>query len=234
MRKIRNIILVSSIIVAFLMGSLFQGAVFGAGESLIPAWIKNSAGWWADGQITDEDFIKSLQWLIENGILLVPSNDNLKDISEENSQINPETNQKILTFLDNCTKVSDDIALKKCIDGAKGLKEICAGFEAEIPTCNDPRLSKLADQSTISPFSDLVCNQQYGFVKMTGRYTNDANSYQMISLTLGVIDRDGKVVATGLGIIQDIEPFETKLFDASAFYDGDYKNCEIQVERITR
>ena len=37
----------------------------------IPGWIKNTAGWWADGQIPDEEFIKSLQFLIENNIINV-------------------------------------------------------------------------------------------------------------------------------------------------------------------
>ena len=37
----------------------------------IPSWIKNTAGWWADGQIPDEEFIKSLQFLIENNIINV-------------------------------------------------------------------------------------------------------------------------------------------------------------------
>jgi len=37
----------------------------------IPAWIKNTAGWWADGQLPDDEFIKSLQFLIENNIISV-------------------------------------------------------------------------------------------------------------------------------------------------------------------
>ena len=41
--------------------------------ALIPDWIKTSAGWWADGTIDDATFIRSLEYLIENGILVVPS-----------------------------------------------------------------------------------------------------------------------------------------------------------------
>jgi hypothetical protein len=37
----------------------------------IPSWIKNSAGWWASGQISDSDFVKGVQYLISNGIVLV-------------------------------------------------------------------------------------------------------------------------------------------------------------------
>ncbi len=37
----------------------------------IPAWIKNNAGWWADGLITDVDFVSGIQWLITNGIMKI-------------------------------------------------------------------------------------------------------------------------------------------------------------------
>ena len=40
-------------------------------ESSIPDWIKNNAGWWADGQIDDSSFVSGLQWLISNGIMKI-------------------------------------------------------------------------------------------------------------------------------------------------------------------
>ncbi len=42
-----------------------------SGSQQIPAWIKTNAGWWADGQISDQDFVKGIQWLITNGIIVV-------------------------------------------------------------------------------------------------------------------------------------------------------------------
>ena len=42
---------------------------------IIPAWIKNTAGWWANDQIPDEDFVKSLQFLVENNIINVKSSE---------------------------------------------------------------------------------------------------------------------------------------------------------------
>ncbi len=41
-------------------------------SSEIPEWIKNNAGWWADGQITDDDFVKGIQFLIKEGIMKIP------------------------------------------------------------------------------------------------------------------------------------------------------------------
>ena len=40
-------------------------------ESKVPDWIKNNARWWADGLITDQDFVKGIQYLVENGIIKV-------------------------------------------------------------------------------------------------------------------------------------------------------------------
>ena len=37
----------------------------------IPDWIKNNAGWWADGQIEDETFVSGIKYLVENGIVRI-------------------------------------------------------------------------------------------------------------------------------------------------------------------
>jgi len=44
----------------------------GQAQTSIPGWIKNNAGWWADGQIDDSSFVSGLQWLISNGIMTIP------------------------------------------------------------------------------------------------------------------------------------------------------------------
>ena len=41
-------------------------------ETSIPGWIKNNAGWWADGQIDDGSFVSGLQWLISNDVMTIP------------------------------------------------------------------------------------------------------------------------------------------------------------------
>jgi len=38
----------------------------------IPSWIKNNAGWWADGQIDDTAFVQGIQYLINHGIMNIP------------------------------------------------------------------------------------------------------------------------------------------------------------------
>ena len=37
----------------------------------IPSWIKDNAGWWADGQIDDDTFVDGIEYLIKNGIMQI-------------------------------------------------------------------------------------------------------------------------------------------------------------------
>jgi len=41
-------------------------------EATIPDWIKNNAGWWADGLIDDGSFVSGIQWLISYGVMSIP------------------------------------------------------------------------------------------------------------------------------------------------------------------
>ena len=43
------------------------------GSYTVPSWIKNNAGWWADGQIDDSSFVSGIQWLILNDVITIPS-----------------------------------------------------------------------------------------------------------------------------------------------------------------
>ena len=53
-------------------GPVAQGAAVGPA---VPEWVKTSAGWWAEGAITDEDFVGSLQYLINAGLIRVGAGD---------------------------------------------------------------------------------------------------------------------------------------------------------------
>ena len=44
-----------------------------AQDYLIPAWIKNNAGWWATNQIDDSSFLQGIQYLIKEEIMIIPS-----------------------------------------------------------------------------------------------------------------------------------------------------------------
>jgi len=54
--------------------------------NLIPSWIKNNAGWWANGQISDSDFISGIQYMIQKHIIVIQ---NLPKSGELNGQSIP-------------------------------------------------------------------------------------------------------------------------------------------------
>ena len=63
------IFLVSMLFIPPSMPSMIPNAFT---QDVIPDWIKNNAGWWADGQIDDSSFVSSIQWLISNGVMVIP------------------------------------------------------------------------------------------------------------------------------------------------------------------
>ncbi|QUC64802.1 hypothetical protein NsoK4_00490 [Nitrosopumilus sp. K4] len=48
----------------------------------IPLWVKNNAGWWAEEQIDDENFVAGIQYLIQNEIMFVPTTDAVNSATE--------------------------------------------------------------------------------------------------------------------------------------------------------
>ena len=55
-------------------------------QSKIPAWIKNNAGWWAEGQIDDNSFVQGIQFMIKENIISIP---NLLESSSETADSVP-------------------------------------------------------------------------------------------------------------------------------------------------
>jgi len=37
----------------------------------IPPWIKNNAGWWADGLLSDQEFSNALKFLVTSDIIQI-------------------------------------------------------------------------------------------------------------------------------------------------------------------
>jgi len=48
------------------------GTILGIPESSIPDWSKNNAKWYTEGRISEAEYISSLQYLINQGILSIP------------------------------------------------------------------------------------------------------------------------------------------------------------------
>jgi len=73
-RKIILLFVLVTGIVAFPLAASAQ-------SDAIPAWIKNTAGWWADDQISETEFVNSMEYLIGSGIIQISSQQNV-DVTE--------------------------------------------------------------------------------------------------------------------------------------------------------
>jgi len=52
-----------------------------AQDAQIPNWVKNVAGWWGSGDISENEFVTGIEYLINNNIILldfVPCNDKIQ------------------------------------------------------------------------------------------------------------------------------------------------------------
>ncbi len=63
-------------------------------DIMIPAWIKNNAKWWSEGTIGDSDFVQGIQYLINKGIMKIPTS----------SQTGTSSSQVIPTWIKNNAK----------------------------------------------------------------------------------------------------------------------------------
>ena len=70
-KKLQYPIIILMIFSIGLTGSFLQETY--AEEQIVPSWIKIIAVWWGEDKITDDDFIKTFQYLVENKILEIPS-----------------------------------------------------------------------------------------------------------------------------------------------------------------
>jgi hypothetical protein len=73
------------------------------GQESIPNWVKNNARWWADGQITDDQYISAIQYLVSQGMVKVsnvqtqPSNPPTTPIETEKLVTNVRTSPSVST-----------------------------------------------------------------------------------------------------------------------------------------
>ena len=65
----------------FLVSVLFV-PVAEANTYNIPNWIKNTAGWWSEDKIGENEFLKGIQYLVDNLILEIPANQKILDFGK--------------------------------------------------------------------------------------------------------------------------------------------------------
>ncbi len=57
-------------IISFNINSDFAGTSE-TNTAKVPSWIKNNAGWWAEGSIDDSSFVEGIQFMIKEGLMKI-------------------------------------------------------------------------------------------------------------------------------------------------------------------
>jgi hypothetical protein len=120
----------------------------------IPHWIKNTAMWWSQGSVTDDDFIQGIQYLIQQGIITVPT-----------TQVNSQSSQTIPSWIKNTAKmwsegqVSDD-------DFIKGLQYLVQNGIISTQTVGQGQTA-VTDQQGMVTFQISGQDVQFSFVDDT-------------------------------------------------------------------
>ena len=69
----------ASLLVFFVLGLMIPNAF----AENVPDWVKNTAGWWASDQIPDSAFLQGIQYLIKEGIMVIPPTEASESVSSQ-------------------------------------------------------------------------------------------------------------------------------------------------------
>jgi len=67
-----------SLLILFVVGIMIPNAF-----ADVPDWVKNTAGWWADDKISEEEFVNAIEFLVKENIIQV----NVSQISETSQSV---------------------------------------------------------------------------------------------------------------------------------------------------
>lgn len=176
----------------------------------LPPWIKNSAGWWADGSIPDSDFLNGIQYLVSNGIISVQADQKISDevlhvggFDLSNAGPFEGKNGALYTII-----MFSDHQCEKCVNWLKHEKQtiieklIDSGI-AKFFLVDYPMLG----EDSVSAAEATYCAQEQGnyfeYLDLLNRkYAGVQNGWASIDALVGY--------ARGLGL--DIESFDKCLF----------------------
>ena len=86
----------------------------------IPSWIKNNAGWWADGTIDDNSFVQGIQFLIKEGIMSITQ---VQESEQSVSSVSTSDDSVLAALEAELEKCSEIVKAYKRIDCEKPIKQ---------------------------------------------------------------------------------------------------------------
>ncbi len=121
----------------------------------VPMWIKNTAGWWATDKIPDEEFLKGINFLIDNGLLVIDLPDSQK-LTEETQEIQDRNEWEFARYLDRIEKtVNQD---KRYVEYPNPSNDVIKKFLRDYEKWNYDQQVEIGNQGFPNPEYVLVDN----------------------------------------------------------------------------
>ena len=119
----------------------------------VPAWVKNTAGWWASDQIEDAEFLTSMQFLIKNGLLVIELSD-MEEMTDEERKTSDRNRWQFARYLDRIEKtVSED---KRYIEYPNPSNDVIKKFLRDYATWNFEQQIQIGNKNFPNPNFALI------------------------------------------------------------------------------
>ena len=106
---------ISTIAVLLLVGSSVSSVY-----AEVPSWVKNNAGWWAEGTIDDDSFVQGIQFLIKEGIMSITQ---VQESEQSVSSVSTSDDSVIASLEAELEKCSEIVKAYKRLDCEKPIKQ---------------------------------------------------------------------------------------------------------------
>ncbi|QLH03174.1 hypothetical protein C5F47_06235 [Nitrosopumilus cobalaminigenes] len=179
-----------------------------ASDSSIPDWVKNNAKWWSEGSISETDYISSLEYLIENKIIEIPSP--LTEVTAAQTMYpNEENAQSFRIVISNIVEPFSVHFFEKF-----------AFASADSADPNDPR-GRVYDFRDSNPqfyLESLPSSGKINYYNFISDWMDKGASLNEFDIDVEVIDGYGIVIQTWAFTKCEITGYGTYLHDTTFIY----------------
>ncbi|MGY5151042.1 MAG: hypothetical protein ACW9XA_02070 [Candidatus Nitrosopumilus sp. bin_6a] len=202
----KNLNKLSILLTISLVGFIGFAITASATDSTIPDWVKNNAKWWSEGTISESDYVKSLQYLVSNGIIQIP----ITEVTAAQTALTDE--ERAQSFRVTISNIVSPIAVS-----------YFEKFEistSEPGTADDPR-GRMYDFRDITPkffLESLPSADKKQFYEFVGDWMDRGDLLNKFDVNIDVLDGKGKTVQTWEFVSCEITSYGTYLQDTVFIY----------------
>jgi hypothetical protein len=198
-----------SIIFTISLIGLFSFSVtVSATDSSIPEWVKNNAKWWSEGTISESDYITALEYLIQNGIINLPTP--ITEVTAAQTMYSDE--ERAQSFRVVISNIIQPLPVH--------FFEKFAFSSVDISDPNDPR-GRVYDFRETNPefyLESLPSVDKASFYNYVADWMDGGTSLNEFDVDVDVLDGTGALIQTWAFKTCDITGYGTYLHDTTFIY----------------